>query len=133
VINRLIERFLYKKSTKDYSLINILIHATEEVPYYTNFKQGDLSCFPILTKDIIRNSFEELKSKNLDERKWWVNTSGGSTGEPVRFIQDNEYLLRGRYTTYQQKKNLGYSFGDNFIKLWGDEREILKYNQSFKS
>ena len=133
MINKIIERVVYKKSIKNTSLKNILKHATENTEYYNFFNFNDLKSFPILTKDIIRERFEDLKSKDLDGRKWWINTSGGSTGEPVKFIQDKEYLLASRSTTYQAKQKLGYSFGDNFIKLWGDEREILHNTQSLKN
>jgi len=133
LINRIIEKIAYKKSNEDYSLNNILKHVVDNTQYYKDFDAKDLSSFPILTKDIIREQFEDLKSKDLNSRKWWINTSGGSTGEPVKFIQDKNYLLANRYTTYNQKKKLGYRFGDDFIKLWGDEREILKYSQSFKT
>jgi len=133
MINKIIESIVYRKPTKEYSLKNILIYAVENVQYYKNFNFNDLSSFPILIKDIVRENFDDLKSKDLNNRKWWINTSGGSTGEPVKFIQDREYLLANRYTTYIQKRKLGYKFGDDFIKLWGDEREILKYSQSFKT
>ena len=39
----------------------------------------------------LRERFEDLKSDDLSQRRWKYNTSGGSTGEPVRFIQDQEY------------------------------------------
>jgi phenylacetate-CoA ligase len=136
MINSILEKVFYNKPIKKYNLRNILRHLIRNVPYYKSLKLkdfNDLSEYPILTKDIIRNKFEELKSEDLVKRKWWINTSGGSTGEPVKFIQDREYLLCSRSTTYQEKKMLGYRFGDPFIKLWGDEREVLKYSQSLKT
>jgi len=54
--------------------------------------------FPVLTKDIIRSRFDELKSNDLRRRKWYFNTSGGLTGEPVRFIQDWEYAAKSEAT-----------------------------------
>jgi phenylacetate-CoA ligase len=133
MINKIIETIVYKKPVNEYNLNNILNYVVNNTEYYKNFNPDDLSSFPILTKDIIRNNFEGLKSKNLNSRKWWINTSGGSTGEPVKFIQDKEYLMANRYSTYAQKRKIGYQFGDSFIKLWGDEREILKYSQSLKT
>jgi phenylacetate-CoA ligase len=133
MIHKIIEKIAYKKPNKKYDLEAILNHVVQNTKYYKNFNSKNINSFSILTKEIIRNNFEDLKSKDLSSRKWWINTSGGSTGEPVKFIQDKEYLLANRFTTYNQKKKLGYRFGDNFIKLWGDEREILKYRQSFKT
>jgi phenylacetate-CoA ligase len=133
MINKIIESIVYKKSDKVCNLSDVLEYAVRNTNYYTNFNFRELSSFPILTKDIIREHFEDLKSKDISSRKWWMNTSGGSTGEPVKFIQDKEYLQYSRYITYQQKKKIGYTFGDTFIKLWGDEKEILNNNQSFKN
>jgi phenylacetate-CoA ligase len=133
MINKIIKNIIYKQPKKEYTLKNILLHAINNTKYYKEFNANDLSSFHILTKDIIRNNFEELKSNDLNSRNWWINTSGGSTGEPVKFIQDKEYLKAIRYTTYKEKQKLGYTFGDSFIKLWGDEREILKSSQSLKS
>lgn len=133
MIRKFIGKIFYKQPDKEYSLTVILEHAVKNTRYYSNFDPKDLSSFPILTKDIIRENFEDLKSKDLNTRKWWINTSGGSTGEPVKFIQDKEYLEISRNITYLQKQKVGYSFGDTFIKLWGDEREILNGSQSIKS
>jgi phenylacetate-CoA ligase len=133
MLNRIIEKIAFKKPIKNYSLDNILKHAVKNTEYYKNFDYTNLDSFPILTKSNIKMCFEDLKSKDLSRRNWWVNTTGGSTGEPVKFIQDREYLLAGRYTTYMQKTKIGYKFGDPFIKIWGDEKEIVKCSYGFKT
>lgn len=38
---------------------------------------------PVITKDTIRNQFDDLISKDKPY-EYWENTSGGSTGEPVK-------------------------------------------------
>lgn len=133
MIRKMIGKIFYKESNKKYSLDAILEHAVKNTMYYANYNSKDLSSFPILTKEILREKFNELKSKDLNRRICWLNTSGGSTGEPTKFIQDNEYLLNSRLTTYEHKNKLGYFFGDKMIKLWGDENEILNNTKSFKS
>ena len=76
--------------TSEELLIKLLNHCKENVPYYSNWirKLGDsykkepfeyLQRLPILTKETIRSCFEELKSSDLSRRKWYYNTSGGST------------------------------------------------------
>jgi phenylacetate-CoA ligase len=40
-------------------------------------------------------------------RKWYYNTSGGSTGEPVKFIQDDVYDRWAAATSYYYKHILG--------------------------
>src|SRR5439155_22662656 len=85
------------------ALRQLLAHCQKSVPYYARFRGGktagddrddpreELQRLPILTKADIRAHFAQLQSADLCRRKWGVNTSGGSTGEPVQFIQDAEY------------------------------------------
>ena len=83
-------------------LIRLLAHCRQSVPFYAEImeKVGDsffedpfdfLRNFPVLTKENIRTHFNDLKSLDLPRRKWYLNTTGGSTGEPVQFIQDWDY------------------------------------------
>ena len=88
-------------------LERLLLHAGRNVPYYHGIfdrigliKNGrvDLSRFgriPMLTKEIMRQHGEELTSRDYTTRKWYYNYSGGSSGEPVRFIQDYIYKKWG--------------------------------------
>ena len=112
----------------------LLIHCKKNVSYYRefldkydekSFRNFDIKSLPILTKDILRKKFNELKSDDLQTRDWVVNSSGGSTGEPVKIIQDTYYSYHS-----EARKNIcfqwaGLETGDNLIKLWGSERDIL--------
>lgn len=117
----------------------ILLHAYKNVPYYTkaftniglfnNNNIVQLEKFykiPVLTKNMIRINFEELISEDLKKRKWYYNTSGGSTGEPVRFIQDKEYQDWDIASTIFIKTFGNQDIGDKEIRLWGSERDILE-------
>ena len=116
----------------------LLTHCKKNVSYYRefldtydekSFKNFDIKSLPILTKDILRNKFNELKSDDLHSRDWMINSSGGSTGEPVKIIQDTYYSYHS-----EARKNIcfqwaGLKTGDNLIKLWGSERDILGTNR----
>jgi len=116
-------------------LIQLLTHCKEHVPYYSNWirKLGDsykkepfeyLQRFPILTKETIRSCFEELKSSDLSRRKWYYNTSGGSTGEPARFIQDWDYAARSGAFKLLYSKWIGKEIGEKEVRVWGAIRDI---------
>lgn len=81
---------------------------------------------PILTKDIIRAEGDNLISNEAKKRGAYHNTSGGSTGNPVRFIQDKEYFFHN----FGDKILFGVLNdklpGEKEIKLWGSERDILQ-------
>lgn len=119
-------------------LKSLLKHAVLHVPYYQSVLTGagvfsngdiDLSLFqhvPFLTKEILRREFDQLRSDDLHDRHWHKNTSGGSTGEPVLFIQDSHYRDLKRATKMVQYEWIGKAIGEPHVKLWGSERDILQ-------
>jgi phenylacetate-CoA ligase len=124
-------------------LSNLLIHSYTNIPYYREILgkaeviiEGivHLENFyrvPVLTKDIIRREKEKLYSKDRDKRHFFMNSSGGSTGEPLRFIQDLNYKDWSLATSYYLNVMAGKSVGRPELKLWGSERDILKGRQKF--
>ena len=116
----------------------LLLHAYQKVPYYHRIlpesgviSDGDIhlenfSKIPLLTKDIIRKEGKNLYSSDYLHRKPYENTSGGSTGEPVRFIQDKEYDEWNIATKIHFNRVLGKQIGDREIKFWGSERDIIE-------
>jgi phenylacetate-CoA ligase len=118
-------------------LRRLLLHCRNEVPYYAKLfermgssdlndvdPQAFLQRLPILTKETIRANLSELQSKDLSRRKWFYNTSGGSTGEPVRFIQDADFNDRSKAVELLFHSLLGYETGQLLVRLWGSEQDI---------
>src|SRR5438046_2030113 len=78
------------------ALRRLLGHCHEMVPYYADLlsettvrqladdPRGALQRLPMLTKDTIRANFDRLQSRDNKRRNCEFNTSGGSTGEPVK-------------------------------------------------
>jgi phenylacetate-CoA ligase len=116
-------------------LVQLLLHCRLNVPYYSDLIGSDrafqdspeayLLKLPILTKDTIRKNFEALQTNDLSSRRWYYNTSGGSTGEPVRFIQDQEYHDKARAIAYLYQTWTGWEIGRSELRLWGSEKEIF--------
>ncbi|NEO11007.1 MULTISPECIES: hypothetical protein [unclassified Moorena] len=132
--------------TTQTNLIKIINHCQANVPYYTQIMlqignptlleqnpEVYLQKLPVLTKDLIRQNFEQIKSTDLQKRQWYFNQSGGSTGEPIRLIQDREYFNRSMAI-----KSL-YSYLVSAIKtgepeaiLWGSRSDLLS-NKGIKA
>ena len=115
-------------------LQELLAHCWSSVPYYRRLMEetgatrpGDTSLaqLPTLSKEQIRVHFDELRSDDLDDRRWYVNSSGGSTGEPVRVIQDRDYAVRSEARKVVCFEMAGYEPGDYLALLWGSQRDIL--------
>jgi len=124
-------------------LTDLLAHCKKHVSYYAEVMAsigGDyvrdpqvyLKSFPILDKNIIRARLDELKSDDLCERTWFDNTSGGSTGEPSRFIQDWEYASKAGAVKLLFSKLAGREIGEPGIQLWGSVRDIEKGSDTWK-
>lgn len=127
-------------------LRNILTHCNKSVPYYADlisqidckesleeYPEIYLSKLPILTKDIIRANFEQLKSKDIKKRKWYINTSGGSTGEPVKLIQDKVYFDNSYAIKLLYSYLVGREIGEPEVKLWGSEKDIFQGTIGWKA
>ena len=126
------------KKYQEKQLTYLLFHAYKNVPYYNRIlpESGvisdntvDLAHFgdiPFLTKDIIRREGKNLYSVDYQNRKPYENFSGGSTGEPVRIIQDNEYYEWNIATILYFNQILGKQVGDKEIKFWGSDSDTIE-------
>ena len=81
---------------------------------------------PFLTKEIIVREFDRLKSRDIASRRWSPNSSGGSTGEPVTFLQDRDYENGTIAATLFFFSMAGKEMGERELKLWGSERDIFE-------
>jgi phenylacetate-CoA ligase len=88
---------------------------------------------PVLNKKTIRNSPDALISTDIDGREWYRNTSGGSTGEPVEFIQDADVRDWKHAVKMLYNEWTGYHAGQPRVRLWGSERDILAGNKTIKN
>lgn len=125
-------------------LERLLLHAYRNVPYYHRIleqsgvitdgtvKLEKFSQIPILTKEILRKEAAGLYSKDYKKRRPYDNTSGGSTGEPVRFIQDKEYDEWNIATKLYFNAVFGKEPGEPEIKFWGSDRDIIEGSLTIK-
>lgn len=126
-------------------LVQLLRHAYSHVPYYRKLLGNNrvvdersvvlLSNFtkiPLLDRANIRDHFDELKSDDLGSRRWFYNTSGGSTGEPVKFIQDGYYADWCFALKNLDDMWTGYSVGNGQVLLWGSEDDLFVGRESYK-
>ena len=122
-------------------LNHLLNHALKFVPFYKKHWKdlkyiennsiklnsvNQLCDFPILTKELIRKNSSDLLATNINPKKIFNETSGGSTGVPVNFVQDEEYQINNLANFYLSCSWKGIDFYDKTIYLWGAERDIFK-------
>jgi len=119
-------------------LKELILHSYKNVPYYTKIfdkinivknNQVDLTKFkkiPILTKELIKENFDDLISKDINKRKWFYKSTGGSTGEPLTIIQDNNFSKWNMATVKYYFHDCLKIDRDNVkqIRLWGATRDF---------
>jgi len=134
-------------NTVDDALARLLKHCADKVPYYRGIfaklgvrvgsdanPRDFVAMLPILTRDLLSNEFEALKSTDMDMRKGArVNSSGGSTGEPVRLIQDDRYRAEASANTLLYSSLVGKQPAELEVRLWGSERDIFENGIGFKA
>lgn len=126
---------------------HMLRFSRSNVPYYRDiFKDlsiteddiandplGVLRLMPLLDRSVLRDRFEDLKARDLGNRRWYLNSSGGSTGEPVQFVQDAQYHAASMANKYLFDEWSGCSLGMPKVLLWGSERDLLVGKESFRA
>ena len=133
---------LYERQTA--RLRKLLKHCARNVRYYRDCaplheaafcENSSLEAFraiPPLTKSIIRSHHDGLVSVDAHKRGSYRNTSGGSSGEPLVFIQDRAHyesnvIANKLYSNYLAGKSLG----ENELILWGADIDIRKNSEGF--
>jgi len=119
-------------------LHRLLEYAYEHVPYYhhsfdrAGFHPDDvltslsaLQKIPILTKSIIRKNLNDLLTTEPQRREQMSRlTTGGSTGHPLVFMQDNDFR---DYVTADIHRHLGWAsweLGQPHAYIWGASFEV---------
>jgi phenylacetate-CoA ligase len=114
-------------------LQHLLEYAYQYVPYYrrifdeVRFRPDDirqdisnLNKIPILTKDIIRKDFSEMLTAEPERRKQLTKLStSGSTGQPLVFMQDNDFRDAVTASTQHHLGWAGLKVGDQHALIWG--------------
>jgi len=125
------------RRTREERLERLLHHAWSQTDYYHEVLEHCGVCrngrvnldrftdIPFLTKDIIRAQGDRLRARSLPPgRKGQKNRSGGSTGQPVRFWQDNVYWGVTIATRIYHFSTVGKEYGQREMKIWGNERDL---------
>jgi phenylacetate-CoA ligase len=105
-------------------LSTILEFAWNHVPFYREFwgdhgvsyrplKQAEeLRAYPVVTKEIFRANYERFRPDNLKSIRFQEKHSGGTTGEPVHYLQDlDQWAFMQAFHLYGWSL-AGYELGD---------------------
>lgn len=77
-------------------LHHLLHHASAHVPFYRKISARDQLTVPILTRKMLQDHHSEFIADNSPPSSMHCHSSGGTTGEPVRYYLDNRLKTLSR-------------------------------------
>lgn len=131
-------------------LRRLIHHSYTNVPYYTRLfnnlglkpedilSRADLAKLPVLTKQIIRDNYNDMISLDVSQRRVREQASGGSTGVPLKFMTDmaawgnkwsSTFRAWGWYGFYVGEKI--FTFGGNSLVKNGKEKKKITRKDVF--
>ena len=122
-------------------LADILSHAARTVPFYKGRLDPNitpensldiLASLPIVTKKDLNGQPDLFKSAEPG-RGGYENSTGGSTGQPLRVLQDQGYFDSAQGAKYLFYEWAGWKPGEKILKVWGSQRDVLGQKNNFKS
>jgi phenylacetate-CoA ligase len=117
-------------------LQSLLSFAVRNVPYYRNLANSldmtaaefsdprNLPAIPILSKTIINTHRDDLISEDLTGNGLDKNSTGGSTGEVLKFYTDRRSGSYRKATVRRNKRWVGIQPGDREVRLWGAPLDV---------
>lgn len=138
-----IEKYQLKK-------IKLLVeHASNHVPYYRelfrkeHIHANDINTFedfrkiPALTKDIALENHQILVADNINLKRVFKGSTGGTTGTPLPLYWDTNEKSVSWGAYYRWYHWMGLSPGDSMAKVWGtkkvlSESHLNKFKDSLK-
>lgn len=125
-------------------LQRLVKHCYETVPYYTKLfnslglkpedikTSGDLRKLPVLTKQIIRDNYDDLYSTAIDPKRRRKSSTGGSTGMPLKFCIDSAEWSKWKASKLRAWEWYGLNLGDKMFSLGGNSINQKKTLFTFK-
>lgn len=120
-------------------LYRLLEHAYTAVPFYRQcFRErgvrpasikeaSDLGKLPILTKRDLQERLPSLLAEGFEGNTVIQNYSGGSTGQPTKVFQDQNYKAWEKADLLRSYRMAGYRLGARWAFLWGSDRDAREH------
>ncbi|MDO5977662.1 CoF synthetase [Flavivirga spongiicola] len=116
-------------------LKKIMTHAANSVPLYNNINPSNIQNFPVINKEIIKESYNKFQSyKYKNKKKISVSTSG-STGASFTVFQDLNKKARNTADIVYFSELAGYKLGYKlyYLRFWSmfqGNNKVLNWMQN---
>ncbi len=125
-------------------LQHLVKHCYNTVPYYTRLfdsygikpeqirSREDLHLLPVLTKQIIRDNYDDMFSTAVNPKRLRKSSTGGSTGTPLKFCTDAAEWSSWKASTLRAWEWYDLHLGDKIFSLGGSSINKRKQLLSLK-
>ncbi len=123
-------------------LVALLKHAESTVPFYKGrFNRNSVNAnnvfeilrdLPIVSKKNL-NTTPTLFLSESPRKGVYSNSTGGSTGQPLKIFQDLNYADWAGGNKYLFYEWAGWHPGDKILKIWGSQRDVLGQTVTLKA
>lgn len=114
------------------------------MPYYNNLRENKslninrdniketIKRLPVLTKRDIINNYDKLINQNFTGKSH-QNYSGGSTGVPVKILQDDFMINYSLAAAIRSDRWAGWDYESSIFKFWGASKDFgASYKENLK-
>lgn len=121
-------------------LKGLIHHCYKNIPYYRSVLDNigihpdsiknelDIKNIPILTRDLIRNNYENLFDSTIERSKFWYDTTSGSTGHALRYARIDEEKEYAFSLRYRANSWAGWNYFNRSAWIVTDARHITQIN-----
>ena len=132
------------REVQNQKLRKLVEHCYRTVPYYSRLfdthgikpgqirEREDLQLLPVLTKQLIRDNYDDLFSTAVSPKRLRRSSTGGSTGMPLKFCTDASEWSSWKASTLRAWEWYGLHLGDKIFSLGGSSINKRKQLLSFK-
>jgi phenylacetate-CoA ligase len=93
----------------------------------------DITQIPFLTKKELKNEVERMVNNEPPQKRVYFNSTGGSTGEPAKFVQDGYYHDWVMASKLLYNEWAGKSMGEPQVNLWGSLHDLLNQREGIRN
>lgn len=108
-----------------------LLDELQVSPYDIN-ERKDICKLPIIDKDIVRENYDKLRVRNFSSRKSFYVTTGGTSGEPMKFLQSKNVWSKEMAFTMNYFEKYGFLTSMTKASFRGGEFDKLNSNIFWK-
>jgi phenylacetate-CoA ligase len=131
------------KSIQFKKLKAIMKYAYDYAPFYHRLfrsagikpedvkSHGDLVKIPLVSKQDVRENYQDFIARGLDASKLPLSFTSGSTGIPLKIVYDPLGRLRIAASEKYPYVECGVKISDIFITIWGRGSRSVTYGKKY--